>query len=112
MHEVLQSHACNFSLFCIHCRTPFLADDPDDDNDGVLDEDEDDEDTDDDGIPDDEDTDDDNDGVPDDSKSKNTFFMNVLNRISSYAGYGLSLIPRLRGSVKLTQTWQRTFAAP
>ena len=49
-------------------KRPFLPDDPDDDNDGVLDEDEEDEDTDDDGIPDDEDTDDDNDGVPDESK--------------------------------------------
>ena len=59
----------NMVSLCAHFRIILFADDPDDDNDGVLDEDEEDEDTDDDGIPDDEDTDDDNDGVPDDSKS-------------------------------------------
>ena len=58
----------NMVSLCAHFRITLFADDPDDDNDGVLDEDEEDEDTDDDGIPDDEDTDDDNDGVPDDSK--------------------------------------------
>ena len=61
-----------------------FADDPDDDNDGVLDEDEEDEDTDDDGIPDDEDTDDDNDGVPDDSECEPSLFQNKCQaRLSS-----------------------------
>ena len=88
---------------------PFLADDPDDDNDGVLDEDEDDEDTDDDGIPDDEDTDDDNDGVPDDSESEESFLANVKDRLSSHTGFGKSLIPRLSDSAS-TRDWGRVNA--
>ena len=74
-----------FRFVLIFGSSILFADDPDDDNDGVLDEDEEDEDTDDDGIPDDEDTDDDNDGVPDDSKWDSPIIYDGSRRLMKFA---------------------------